>query len=141
MKFKKIAVGLLALSLLAIAFVSTAAAAVYDAYMGVNKQGNDLTFTILRSNPLNGNFPFDSVDLNRITLEISPRGGTTPVLYQVPPNLVWRGPSGITFTLDRRDLPVNHAYESWATGYVVIGGIDYTFQAAGPGWGWANIHQ
>jgi hypothetical protein len=134
MKYKHIGIGLIALSLLAMAFVSTAVASELSAYMGASRQGNKITFSI--SAIANPGFPIDSIDITKITLVILPKDQTTTLTYEVPLDVVIRDANGITFTLDRRDLPVSKADDSWATGFLSNGD---TFVAAGPGWGWGNI--
>ncbi len=138
MKYKHLTEGLLALALLAVTFVPAANAAVYNGYVSVSRQGNNLTFIMLQI--ANDDVPLASVDLARITLVILPKGETTTVSYSVPAGLIYRDSAGITFTLDRRDLPASKADDSWVDGFVVLGGVSYTFEAAGPGWGWGNIH-
>jgi hypothetical protein len=140
MKYKHITIGFAAMSLIAMALVSTVAAvADYTYYMNTSKKANDITFSIPR-NLNSGNPSIDSIDITRITLLIVPERGTDQFSYSVPPEMVVRDSIGISFTLDRRDLPVNHAQACWATGFVITGGVEYTFEAAGPGWGWGNVH-
>jgi len=139
MKLKMIAVGLLALSLLAIALFSTVAAQdTYSAFMDVTRRGNYLTF-IVDSYGYVPYFYGYQVDKDSLVLHYIPRGETSEVAFNVPQEIVVATDYGVTFTLDRRDL-VLHAADSYITGTVTIGGVTYEFYAAGPGWGWANIH-
>ena len=143
MKLKKMAVGLLALSLLAIAFASTVmAAAEYNVFFDATRQGNNLTFTIT-SQYSDQQFPGSAIDTAQITLVMLPRGEIEPntVTYLVPATTVFTVTQyGVTFTLDRRDLPAKFVDKSWVNGYVSIAEIPHTFEATGPGWGWGNIH-
>jgi hypothetical protein len=135
MKYRQIAVGLLVLSLVAIPFISTAAAADINlANFSVHRQGNNLTFSILQV--LNKDFDFNTVDKATLTLFITPLHGGDPATYKVPSDLVIINADGLTFTVDRRDLPVSKASGSWVDGYL-IGGV-MTFEATGPGWTWGN---
>ncbi len=143
MKVKKIAVGSLAISLFAIAFVSTViAAADYSPFYDATRQGNILTLTITSEySDTEHQFPGSAIDTSRITLVMLPRGETETQTYLVPSETQFTVTQyGVIFTLDRRDLPVKFVAESWVTGYIKIDTTWYTFEAAGPGWGWANIH-
>ena len=139
MKYKYLMVGLWSLALLLIALAPVASAELpeYSAYMGVARQGNNLFFTILQS--VNPTVPLGSIDLSRVTLEMTPKGETTKYTFSVSEDLIFRTDAAITFTLNRHDLPVSKVDSSYITGFIVIDGVDYTFIATGPGWGWGNI--
>jgi len=140
MKLKMIAVGVLALSLLAISLFSTVAAQyTYSAYMDVTRRGNYLTFTVDSYGYVPYFFGYQ-VNKDSLVLHYTPRGETSEVAFDVPQNIVVATEYGVTFTLDRRDL-VLHAADSYLTGIVTVDEAPYEFYASGPGWGWANIHQ
>jgi hypothetical protein len=136
MKNKQIIIALLAISLIAITFVSTAAAYDYFPFMVTMKKGKTFTFTInTLSDTTNGPFDGTSVDPHSIVMTFYDAKGNT-ITVNVDPSSVVLTTTLITINLTNKDLPP-HATSSHATGS--IPSLSKTFYASGPGWGWGGV--
>jgi len=142
MKYKHLIVCLLALSLLAIAFVSTVAAAELSSYTNVTKNGKYLTFSIWTTGYKPPDYFFGTdVDPSSLELHITDTKGNPEIVFPVDLSIVDLSTDYVTFTMARQDLPVGHATSFYITGSIVSGpSAGSTFTAAGPGWGWGNVH-
>jgi hypothetical protein len=138
MKSKHITVVLIALSLIAVTFVSTAVAATqYDVFMSANKKGKAFTFTILTTTDgIDGPFDGRNVDYSTIVITIVDSKGRTIVIQNLDSSCVVLEETLITINLVWQDVPT-HATSMVAVGNVGTDGS--TFSASGPGWGWGGV--
>lgn len=138
MKYKHIAVVLIALSLIAVTFVTTATAAtVYYPTMIAEKKGKDITFTILtNTDTVNGDFSAYDVDPSSISVSIyDQKGNPLPEITPDQTKVEFFNTYTIKVHLVKQDGIPAHITSATITGDIVTGD---TFSATGPGWGWGG---
>jgi len=146
MKNRHITVVLIALSLIAITFVSTAAAATYYATMSGWKNGKNFTFTIdttsaktIEGNVIS-NFGND-VDPNTIVITIYDTKGNLLPPVTPDPSSISLSADQIVIQLVKQDGLPSHASAINAVGTLTGQYTGNTFFASGPGWAWGGIHE
>jgi len=141
MKYKHIVTGLIALSLVAVAFVATVSATeiFYPPNTIFEKtKGKYFTWTIITTgDPLSGFPGFSGLDLKEETVWLhfyDTKGN--PFEIQVGASNIDTTADTIVIHLTANDVP-NHGGAYHIVGDLTTGD---SFYASGPGWGWANIH-
>jgi hypothetical protein len=147
MKYKHLILAILAVSLMAMTFVSTASADVYFATMVGIKSGKDFTFTINTSTASTGG-PTPSI-INNFAAYVAT--GSLSITVTDSKNVViiipvdWTNvavnPDGssIVVELVKKDGIPSHAISVNAQGTLTGPYAGNTFLASGPGWTWGNI--
>jgi hypothetical protein len=148
MKYKHIATALITLSLLAVTFLATARAADITLLAFGVKQGKNFTFTIDANiyDEITGDVLYtvgNEIDTSSILLTLT---DTKNVDHEIEPDwtqisVAFDG-SFIEIHLVKQDGIPTHGNSMAITGSFKVGGPydGLTFEATGPGWGWANIH-
>ena len=152
MKHKHIIIGILAVSLMAITFVSTATAAGalwYAANLTGARSGKTMVLTIDTTSagtvppttPLTSFAGYVDITTIRVTY-YNNKGVGTEVNPDDSVISVSSDGNSIVITLDRAayGLPT-HASAANVQGSLTGLYVGDTFLASGPGWGWANIHK
>ena len=147
MKYKHIAVGLIALSLIAGTFIATATAAQYNAYMSGLKAGKNFTLTIDTSTAGTAggeritNFGL-AVDTSSIIITVYNNKGD-PTIVDPSWTRISVNPDGtsIVITLVKQDGLPSQAPTINAQANLLAPYAGNTLFASGPGYGWANIHR